>query len=99
MTWGEGDRFIRDGPATGSLKGIVGEKAGGTGAAGVSLVDDLRSIAAALGEGTGSACNGPGAPVLSGCSSGNIVTPGGGEGGGTEGKRNLSELDDLNLQP
>jgi hypothetical protein len=82
----------REGPATGSAMGTVGEKAGATGAAGLFL--DGRRVTAggtrAAGEGAASSFIGG-----SGTSSGNIVTPTGGDGGGNDGKVMLSVLEDL----
>ena len=82
----------RDGPATASPMGTVGEKAGATGAAGLFL--DGRRVTTggtrAAGEGAASSFIGG-----SGTSSGNMVTPTGGDGGGIEGKIMLSVFEDL----
>jgi len=82
----------RDGPAIGSAMGTVGEKAGATGAAELFL--DGRRVTTggprAAGEGAASSFIGG-----SGTSSGNTVTPIGGDGGGIEGKTMLSVFEDL----
>ena len=82
----------RDGPAIGSAMGAVGEKAGATGAAGLFL--DGRRVTTggtrAAGEEAASSFIGG-----SGTSSGNTVTPIGGDGGGVDGSTILLVFEDL----
>ena len=75
----------RDGPATGSAGLVLGVKAGAAGVEGVLFLDGRRvetGTARAAGEGAASSFIIIGG---SGTSSGNTVTPTGGDGGGIDG--------------
>lgn len=82
---GVGDRYIREGPAIGAKVGTVGEYSGGLGKVGVL----------GFGAGTDFAIGSSTTLISADCSSGNTVTPGGGEGGGIDGNCMESAFDDL----
>jgi hypothetical protein len=82
----------REGPAIGSVIGTVGEKAGATGAAGLFLDGRRVTIGGTRAAGEGAASSFIGG---SGTSSGKIVTPTGGDGGGIEGNTTLLVFEDL----
>jgi hypothetical protein len=82
----------REGPAIGSVMGTVGEKAGATGAAGLFLDGRRVTVGGTRAAGEGAASSFIGG---SGTSSGNIVTPTGGDGGGINGNTMLLVFEDL----